>query len=116
MVIERPQFIRPYKPRDKPVLIWISKQGTPATSPIKGLAKLTPSQAQQIMAGDWCMNVHTADHPAAEIRGQVVPPKPLFADWMLSSMLRRKAFWRQADARILPLSSSVSRCSHIGTP
>ncbi len=58
------------------VQIWISKEGTPATSPIKGQAKLTPSQAQQLMAGDWYINVHTADHPAGEIRGQVVPPKP----------------------------------------
>jgi len=58
------------------VQIWISKECTPATSPIKGQAKLTPSQAQQLMAGDWYINVHTADHPAGEIRGQVVPPKP----------------------------------------
>jgi hypothetical protein len=58
------------------VQIWISKQGTPATSPIKGQAILTSSQAQQLMAGDWYINVHTADHPAGEIRGQMVPPKP----------------------------------------
>jgi hypothetical protein len=57
------------------VQIWISKQDTPATSPIKGHATLTPSQAQQLMAGDWYINVHTADHPAGEIRGQVVPPR-----------------------------------------
>lgn len=58
------------------VQIWISKQGTPPTSPIKGHATLSPSQARQLMAGDWYINVHTADHPAGEIRGQVVPPKP----------------------------------------
>ncbi len=58
------------------VQIWISKRDTPATSPIKGEATLTPAQAQQFMAGDWYINVHTADHPAGEIRGQVVPPKP----------------------------------------
>jgi hypothetical protein len=58
------------------VQIWISKEGTPVTSPIKGQATLTPSQAQQLMAGDWYINVHTADNPAGEIRGQVIPPKP----------------------------------------
>lgn len=58
------------------VQVWINKQGTPATSPIKGQAKLTRSQAKQLTAGDWYINVHTADHPAGEIRGQVVPPKP----------------------------------------
>lgn len=57
------------------VQIWISKKGTAPTSPIKGQATLTPEQAQQLMAGDWYINIHTADHPAGEIRGQVVPPK-----------------------------------------
>jgi CHRD domain len=58
------------------VQIGISKQGTPPASPIKGQAKLTPSQAKQLMAGEWYINVHTADHRAGEIRGQLVPPKP----------------------------------------
>ncbi len=58
------------------VQIWISKRGEPATSPIKGQAKLDPSQAKQLMAGDWYINVHTEDHPPGEVRGQVVPPKP----------------------------------------
>jgi hypothetical protein len=57
------------------VLIWISKQGTPPASPITGETTLTPEQAQQFMAGDWYINVHTKDHPGGEIRGQVVPPK-----------------------------------------
>ena len=57
------------------VLIWISKQGTPPASPITGETTLTPEQAQQFMAGDWYVNVHTKDHPGGEIRGQVVPPK-----------------------------------------
>jgi len=58
----------------KPV-IWISKKDAPAASPIKGEATLTPAQAQEFMAGDWYVNVHTKEHPAGEIRGQVVPPK-----------------------------------------
>jgi len=57
------------------VLIWISKQGTPPASPITGETTLTPEQAQQFMAGDWYVNVHTKDHPSGEIRGQVTPPK-----------------------------------------
>ena len=61
--------------KNGPVAIWISKQGSPAASPIKGEATLTPEQAQQFTAGDWYVNVHTQAHPAGEIRGQVMPPK-----------------------------------------
>jgi hypothetical protein len=57
------------------VVIWLSKQGSPAESPIKGEATLTPEQAQQFMAGEWYINVHTRDHAPGEIRGQVMPPK-----------------------------------------
>jgi CHRD domain len=57
------------------VLIWISKRGQAAASPLTGETTLTPEQAQQFMAGDWYVNVHTKDHPGGEIRGQVVPPK-----------------------------------------
>jgi hypothetical protein len=57
------------------VVIWLTKQGSPVESPIKGEATLTPEQAQQFMAGEWYINVHTRDHPAGEIRGQVMPPK-----------------------------------------
>lgn len=56
-------------------VIWISKKGSPATGELTGQATLTPEQAQQFLAGDWYINVHTPDHPAGEIRGQVVPPK-----------------------------------------
>jgi hypothetical protein len=61
--------------KNAPVLIWISKQGSPVTSPIKGQVTLTEAQAQQFMAGQWYVNVHSKDHPGGEIRGQVVPPK-----------------------------------------
>jgi hypothetical protein len=57
------------------VLIWLTKQGSPVESPIKGEATLTPEQAQQLMAGEWYVNVHTQAHAAGEIRGQVVLPK-----------------------------------------
>ncbi len=58
-----------------PVEIWLSKQGTPPVSPIKGDATLTPAQADQLTAGMLYINLHTQDHPAGEIRGQVVLPK-----------------------------------------
>lgn len=59
-----------------PVMLWLSKQGSPAENPIKGQATLTPEQSQQFLAGDWYINVHTQANPGGEIRGQVVPPKP----------------------------------------
>ncbi|HTT03977.1 MAG TPA: CHRD domain-containing protein [Steroidobacteraceae bacterium] len=58
----------------KPVL-WLTKQGSPVSSPITGQAKLTAAQAHQFLAGDWYINVHTTDHKGGEVRGQVVPPK-----------------------------------------
>jgi len=61
--------------KNGPVAIWLTKQGSPAESPIKGEATLTPEQAQQFTAGNWYINVHTQAHPGGEIRGQVVPPK-----------------------------------------
>ena len=61
--------------KNGPVVIWLTKQGSPVESPIKGEATLTPEQAQQMTAGEWYINVHTRDHPAGEIRGQVMPPK-----------------------------------------
>jgi hypothetical protein len=61
--------------KNGPVVIWLSKQGTPAASPFSGQATLTAEQAQQFEAGGWSVNVHTQAHPGGEIRGQVMPPK-----------------------------------------
>jgi hypothetical protein len=63
------------KGKSGPVVIWLSTKGSPAESPFKGEATLTPEQAQQFTAGEWYINVHTQAHPGGEIRGQVVPPK-----------------------------------------
>ncbi|MFM9879870.1 MAG: CHRD domain-containing protein [Burkholderiaceae bacterium] len=40
-------------------------------SPIVGSTTLTPSQAADLMAGKWYVNLHTAAYPGGEIRGQV---------------------------------------------
>ncbi len=46
-----------------------------ATSPMAGKATLTATQAADLAAGKWYVNVHTAKFPDGEIRGQVVKSK-----------------------------------------
>jgi hypothetical protein len=41
-------------------------------SPIEGSATLTEEQAGQLQDGLWYFNVHTAEYPDGEIRGQVM--------------------------------------------
>jgi CHRD domain len=62
--------------KNAPVEIWLTKKGGAVSSPITGEATLTPGQAQQFMADELYINLHTQKHPAGEIRGQVMPPKP----------------------------------------
>src|SRR6266699_3035306 len=45
--------------------------GNNPTSPATGMATLTDAQAADLMAGNWYVNVHTAEHRGGEIRGQV---------------------------------------------
>jgi hypothetical protein len=40
-------------------------------SPITGSATLSPSQAADLVAGKWYVNLHTAANPDGEARGQV---------------------------------------------
>lgn len=40
-------------------------------SPIKGSATLTDTQAADLMAGRWYVNIHSELHPGGEIRGQL---------------------------------------------
>ncbi|TKC89634.1 CHRD domain-containing protein [Trinickia terrae] len=43
------------------------------SSPIGGSATLTDSQVNDLMSGKWYFNIHTAQNPSGEIRGQVLP-------------------------------------------
>lgn len=54
------------------VAVWISTKDTPMPSSFEGKATLTDAQAADLMGGRWYVNIHTAAHPAGEIRGQVV--------------------------------------------
>ena len=49
------------------VLPWTS----PITNPMEGSATLTPAQADDLMAGKWYANIHTASNPGGELRGQM---------------------------------------------
>jgi hypothetical protein len=61
--------------KNAPPTLWLSEKGAAVANPITGNATLTPEQAQQLMAGEWYVNVHTQANPNGEIRGQVKPPK-----------------------------------------
>lgn len=41
-------------------------------SPIAGSATLSAAQAQDLLAGKWYANLHTAANPGGEVRGQVM--------------------------------------------
>jgi len=41
-------------------------------SPIQGMATLTPAQVEDLLAGKWYVNLHTATNPGGEIRGQAM--------------------------------------------
>jgi hypothetical protein len=45
-----------------------------ASSPVVGSATLTETQASDLLAGKWYVNLHSAASPGGEIRGQVTPP------------------------------------------
>ncbi len=45
----------------------------PVASPMKGSATLTEQQVTDLMSGQWYFNIHTAQNPGGEIRGQVLP-------------------------------------------
>lgn len=49
--------------------------GAHPKSPAKATVTLTPAQQEQLMSGKWYVNVHTKEHPAGAIRGQMEQAK-----------------------------------------
>ena len=47
----------------------------PLASPINGMATLTDGQIGDLRAGLWYINIHTAQNPGGEIRGQLLKAK-----------------------------------------
>jgi hypothetical protein len=54
-----------------PVLINLAPQGM--KNPLTGSAELTEAQMADLLAGKTYVNVHTEQHKAGEIRGQIYP-------------------------------------------
>jgi hypothetical protein len=61
--------------RNGPVVLWLTRRGGAITSPITGRATLSRTVAKELLAGDLYINLHTKDHPAGELRGQIKPPQ-----------------------------------------
>ncbi len=53
-------------------------------NPISGQDTLTDEQIEELLAGNYYVNVHTAANPAGEIRGQLYPARTLAFNAMLS--------------------------------
>ena len=49
----------------------VAVKTSPIVTPIDGTATITTEQVQELEAGKWYFNIHTAAHPGGEIRGQV---------------------------------------------
>jgi YD repeat-containing protein len=54
------------------VLVLPPRNMFPIASPLQGSATLTDAQAADLMAGKWYVNIHTANNPNGEIRGQLL--------------------------------------------
>jgi hypothetical protein len=48
---------------------------TAGSAPITGVITLTDAQVNDLKAGRWYFNIHTAAHKGGEIRGQLTPVK-----------------------------------------
>ena len=68
-----------------PVITLFPSGGDPfdPENPISGSAMLTPDQIADLLAGNYYVNVHTPEHPAGEIRGQIEVART----WAFAAML-----------------------------
>ena len=46
--------------------------GNAPSSPVHGTTVLTPAQQQQLVSGQWYVNVHTTNNPKGAVRGQML--------------------------------------------
>jgi hypothetical protein len=91
-------FHGPAQPgKNAPVVIWLTKQGSPVESPINGQATLTPDQARQFEASDWYINIHTQ---ARDPRPGVDAP----------SVSRRRCSPEALFAKVETLTTEQPRC------
>lgn len=70
-------------------------------SPIVGTATLSDSQESELLGGMWYFNVHTAQYPDGEIRGQLVQS-------MTSSMMSTESSMMSSEEPSSEMSSELS--------
>lgn len=88
-------------------------------SPISGTATLTDAQETELLGGQWYFNVHTAQYPDGEIRGQVLQSaasgevSTLPADSSMSSMDMSSSEMMSSS---MDMSASVDPSVSVSTP
>lgn len=55
-------------------------------SPLVGSANISHSQEQDVLNGNWYVNIHTSDYPGGEIRGQLADIPLVALDFPLSGL------------------------------
>ena len=63
------------------------------TSPSIGSTTLTPTQGDELLAGQWYLNIHTAENGPGEIRGQVLRERPATWQNSIAGLWDARANW-----------------------